>query len=131
MQPHDQHFYLTNLGEVMSSKTYIVGFIISIGLTLEAYFLVVRGALPGWALVFTILGLAVVQLLVQLYFFLHIDDEIKPRWKMTSFLFAGLVVMIVVLGSVWIMTNLDYNHEKLHSADELNQLIEEEEAISR
>jgi len=115
----------------MSERTYIVGFIISIGLTLEAYFLVVRGALPGWALVFTILGLAVVQLLVQLYFFLHIDDEIKPRWKMTSFLFAGLVVMIVVLGSVWIMTNLDYNHEKLHSADELNQLIEEEEAISR
>jgi len=115
----------------VSKRTYIVGFIISIVLTLEAYFLVTRGALSQWVLIFTILALAVVQLFVQLYFFLHLGEETKPRWRLTTFLFAGLVVLIVVFGSLWIMTNLDYNHEKLHSPEEINRQIEEDELIKR
>lgn len=115
----------------MSKKTYIIGYIISIVLTLEAYFLVVNEALSYWVLVFTILALAVVQLFVQLYFFLHLGGESKPRWKMTTFLFSALVVFIVVFGSLWIMTRLDYNHEKLFSPEEIDSYIEEEEAIHR
>lgn len=115
----------------MSKNSYLIGFIISIALTLEAYLLVVREALSYWVLVFTIIVLAVVQLFVQLYFFLHLGDEARPRWRMTSFLFAGLVVLIVVFGSLWIITNLDYNHEQHLSPGEIESHIEHEEAISR
>ncbi|MBW3569163.1 cytochrome o ubiquinol oxidase subunit IV [Candidatus Parcubacteria bacterium] len=112
-------------------STYITGFIISVILTLEAYFLVVREALPYWILIFTVFALAVIQTFVQLFFFLHLDSESKPRWKMTTFLFAGLVVIIVVFGSLWIMTNLHYNQEKSYSPEEIGKYIEEEEAIYR
>lgn len=88
--------------------TYVVGFVTSIILTLTAYQLVVNHVLAGWALIFTILGLAVVQLLVQLLFFLHLGRESKPRWNLAAFLFMLLVVMIIAGGSLWIMKNLNY-----------------------
>jgi cytochrome o ubiquinol oxidase operon protein cyoD len=65
--------------------------------------------LAGQTLVLVIVGLAVVQLLVQLIFFLHLGKESKPRLNLTIFAFMLLVVGIVAIGSLWIMHNLDYN----------------------
>lgn len=92
-----------------SYVSYTIGFLLSIALTLAAYFLVVDKLLAGSALVAAIMGLAVAQLFVQLVFFLHLGRESKPRWNLMVFGFAVLVVAIVVLGSIWIMENLDYN----------------------
>jgi len=81
----------------------------SIILTVEAYLLVVHRVLQGKSLVAAIIGLALTQFLVQLFFFLHLGRETKPRWKLMVF---GLMVMIVVIfvgGSLWIMYNLNYN----------------------
>jgi cytochrome o ubiquinol oxidase operon protein cyoD len=89
--------------------SYISGFILSIILTLAAYFMVVNKVVAGKALIASIIGLAVVQLFVQLLFFLHLGRETKPRFNLMIFLFATLVVTIVVGGSLWIMYNLDYN----------------------
>ena len=91
-----------------SLLSYSTGFIASIILTLAAYQLVVNNVLAGWALILTILGLATVQLVVQLFFFLHLGREAKPRW---NFLVFGVMVIIVVIiagGSLWIMKNLNY-----------------------
>ena len=52
---------------------------------------------------------AVMQLLIQLIFFLHLNSESKPRWNLTVFLFIILIVGILVIGTLWIMYNLDYN----------------------
>jgi len=103
--------------------SYSIGFILSIVLTLAAYFGVVNHLLSSNVLIAAVLGLAVVQLLVQLLFFLHLGRESKPRLNLISFLFAGMVVLIVVFGSLWIMYNLDYNMSG-HQADEY--LLEEE-----
>ncbi|MEO8105561.1 MAG: cytochrome o ubiquinol oxidase subunit IV [Candidatus Saccharibacteria bacterium] len=91
-----------------SLLSYSSGFVLSIILTLAAYQLVVNHLVAGWALIFTILGLAVVQLLVQLLFFLHLGRESKPRWNLVVFLFMVLVVVIIAGGSLWIMKNLNY-----------------------
>jgi heme/copper-type cytochrome/quinol oxidase subunit 4 len=48
--------------------------------------------------------------MVQLFFFLHIGRESKPRLNAAAFLFATLVVTILVAGSLWIMDNLNYHH---------------------
>lgn len=92
-------------GTLMS---YTTGFILSITLTLAAYQLVVAHALAGWAMTLTILGLATVQLIVQLLFFLHLGRESKPRWNF--FVFATMVIIVVIIagGSLWIMKNLNY-----------------------
>lgn len=90
-------------------KSYITGFILSIVLTLAAYFLAVESVLTGWALDLAIALLAIAQALVQLILFLNLTREAKPRWNLIIFLFMVLIVFIVVFGSLWIMNNLKYN----------------------
>jgi cytochrome o ubiquinol oxidase operon protein cyoD len=91
-------------------RSYTAGFVLSLILTLTAYTLVVQEAFSGWALVGVLAALAVAQLLVQLYCFLHLGKESRPRWNLTVALFAAMVVFIVVFGSLWIMKNIQYNH---------------------
>lgn len=102
-----------------SAKTYATGFALSIILTLAAYALVVKGIASGWALVFILAALAISQLLVQLVFFLHVGRESKPRWNLTVMAFAAMVVIILVFGSLWIMKNLQYNHAKVPSTEQI------------
>ncbi|MBX4186800.1 MAG: cytochrome o ubiquinol oxidase subunit IV [Candidatus Doudnabacteria bacterium] len=90
-------------------RNYIYGFILSILLTLTAYFIVVEHLLQGRVLVFTILALAIIQLWVQAIFFLHLDQESGPRWNLSMFLGTLLLILVVVGGSLWIMNHLNYN----------------------
>ena len=94
-------------------KSYTVGFILSLVLTFAAFGAVWahqhQGLLSTPLLVAALLLLAAAQLMVQLLFFLHIGSETKPRWNMASLLFAVLVLIIIVGGSVWIMNNLNYH----------------------
>lgn len=88
---------------------YALGYFLSLCLTVIAYVMVTHntvseGVLMAWVGVFT-----AVQCLVQLFFFLHLGRESKPRWKLLVFSFMLLVVGIIVIGSLWIMHNLDYH----------------------
>lgn len=112
-------------------KSYVLGYIFSVILTLTAYYLVVAGTVSGWTAAFIILALAVLQLAVQLFYFLHIDQGKKPRWNIISFFFAVLVVLIVVLGSIWIMVNLSYHHGHDKTSDQIDEYIQEEEVINK
>lgn len=92
----------------MTVLKYIIGFVLSLVLTLLAYGIVVGGTSAPWLL--PALGvLAIVQMLVQLTFFLHLGEEARPRWKIISFLFMASALSIIVAGSIWIMSNLNYN----------------------
>lgn len=88
-------------------RSYVVGFILSVVTTLLAYFLVVNDVWPAHVLVYVVLAIAVVQLIIQVVFFLHIGRG--SRWKLITFLFTILIVAIVVVGSVWVMEHLNYN----------------------
>lgn len=91
-------------------RTYVSGFVASIGLTVTAYLLVIhRQLLSRRTLIAAVVGLALVQFLVQLLFFLHLGRETKPRWKLMVALFMVMVVLILVFGSLWIMTSLNYS----------------------
>jgi cytochrome o ubiquinol oxidase operon protein cyoD len=68
--------------------SYIVGFVLSVVSTLLAYLLVVNHVWPMSMLILIIAVLAVVQLVVQLIFFLHLGDEKGPRWKLVTIVFA-------------------------------------------
>jgi cytochrome o ubiquinol oxidase operon protein cyoD len=81
-------------------KSYLLGFILSIALTLAAYFSSSDLAIATFALA---------QALVQLVLFLNLTREPKPRWNLIIFLFMVLIAVILVFGSLWIMNNLSYN----------------------
>lgn len=91
-----------------SIKSYIIGFLLSIILTLAAYFIVVEHIFENLVLDITISLIALAQVVCQLLFFLHLGNEPKPRWNLLAFYFMVLVVVIIVGGTLWIMHNLDY-----------------------
>ncbi|HEX5429471.1 MAG TPA: cytochrome o ubiquinol oxidase subunit IV [Patescibacteria group bacterium] len=96
----------------MNQKTvfkYVLGLLLSIFLTLLAYKLVVDQTFAGNKLIFAILTLALVQLVVQLIFFLHVGSEPRPHWNLAMFVSTVGLILIIVVGSLWIMANLNYN----------------------
>lgn len=96
--------------------SYVVGFVLSIIATLTAYLIVVNHAWPMSSLIYIILVIAVVQLVIQVVFFLHIGRG--SHWKFITFIFTILVVLIVVVGTIWIMSNLNYNMMRMTPAQE-------------
>ena len=111
-----------------TTKSFVVGFILSIVLTLAAYFAVVNKVFSGTELVTFIIVLAFAQLAVQLLWFLHMGREPKPRWNLQVFLAAFSIILVVVVASIWIMQHLHYN---LMTPDEMNHHAMEEEAIQK
>jgi len=77
------------------------------------YLLVVKQWLVGYVLNGVIIGFSFLIMFIQLFCFMHLNKESKPRWSLLTFLFMGLVLFVIVLGSLWIMENLNYhmNHD--------------------
>jgi cytochrome o ubiquinol oxidase operon protein cyoD len=107
---------------------YVIGFVLSVALTLTAYAFVVGDVLEGWALTYALVSLALIQTLVQLLFFLHLRHEAEPRWKLLVFDFMLVIVAILVFGTLWIMNNLNYH---MMSPEQTDTYLMEEEGIRR
>lgn len=107
---------------------YIIGFTVSLLLTIQAYVLVVNELLEGSALLVGIGLLALVQVFVQLIFFLHLSEESKPKWRSMTLWFMLLVAFIIIAGSIWIMNNLNYQHG---SPEDIEQHLLEKEGFDR
>ena len=91
-------------------KSYLLGFILSTALTATAFLIVINRLLAGWNLIIVIVGLALIQLWVQLIFFLHLGVSKNSYWNLAVFLSTASVIFILVAGSLWIMKNLNYSH---------------------
>ena len=112
--------------EHTSPVNYIVGFVLSIVLTLLAYFAVVNEWFSTRGIIFFIVTLALVQFAVQLFFFLHLGQEGRPRWRLATLGFMVVIVAILVFGSLWIMDNLNYNMQHMSPTDQKIYLHENE-----
>lgn len=88
---------------------YVTGFLGALALTGLAFLIATGNTANGWLVALGIMVLALAQTVVQVYYFLHLGEEEKPRWKTVSFLFSVLIMLIIVVGSLWIMFNLNYN----------------------
>lgn len=89
---------------------YCLGAVLAAVLTSIIYVIVVNGVIAdATTLGLVILGFAFVQFCLQLLYFLHITEGGKPNWRLHSLWFVVLTVAIIVVGSIWIMKNLDYN----------------------
>jgi cytochrome o ubiquinol oxidase operon protein cyoD len=103
-----------------------MGFILSVLLTLSAYFVVVQHLVPDAFILIVIIILAFMQFIVQLVFFLHLDKETGARWNLIIFLSTVSVVLIVVVGSLWIMYHLNYNMDPMMNMDKSMYLINQQ-----
>ncbi|HZG14095.1 MAG TPA: cytochrome o ubiquinol oxidase subunit IV [Candidatus Bathyarchaeia archaeon] len=100
MGHHDNHAHTENHG---SLKSYVIGFVLSIVLTIIPLVLVMNHVMSGAPLVITIMVMAILQLFVQLFFFMHIREGEKPRYNVQALVLGAVIVFTIVAGSMWIM----------------------------
>lgn len=103
--------------------SYIIGFILSLVFTFIPYYMVVNQTVTGTALLISIVSFALIQMIIQITFFLHIGRGPKPRWNLYFFAFTFFIVVVVVGGSIMIMNNLHYN---MSPADKIKKIVNDE-----
>ena len=106
-----------------SAKSYVIGFVLSLIFTAIPYYLVVEKVIAGNALLATILGIAVIQMFIQILFFLHLGRGPKPLYNVVFFFGTVFLILVVVLGSIFIINNLNYN---MSPADVTKKLAQKE-----
>ena len=107
-------------------RTYMTGFFFSVVLTLVAFGIVIHHTLPSvWAL-FAILALACLQMVVQAVYFLHLGHGKHSRERLIAFSAIIIIVLILVVGSVWIMSHLN---ERMMSPDQMQQYMQRQPGI--
>ena len=88
---------------------YFTGLTFSLIITGAAFYLAVSGQLMSAKAVIVLSVLAVLQLIVQLRFFLHLNEKGQGRQRLAIFGFMSIILFIIVAGSVWIMYHMNYN----------------------
>ena len=88
---------------------YTIGFTLSLVLTALSFGAVMTGALPREIMLPAITALAMIQLLVQLIFFLHLGTAPQQRSNTVIFILTVLLIGTVVTGSLWVMHNANVN----------------------
>jgi cytochrome o ubiquinol oxidase subunit IV len=116
----------TSKREHGTTRSYVIGFILSLVFTFIPYYLVVEKVVSGNALLATILGFGVLQMIVQLVFFLHLGREKKPHWQLVFLVSTVGIIFVVIGGSIWIMHHLHYNMTPITPADVAKRLVEDE-----
>ncbi|MCH9613412.1 MAG: hypothetical protein SP1CHLAM54_04120 [Chlamydiia bacterium] len=90
---------------------YIWGVILSILLTLAAYFVTVNNVLTGGTLFAALIVLGAVQVILQLFLFLQIGGEGKPHTRLFYLIYMVCIGAIIIAGTLWIMGSLQKRME--------------------
>ena len=92
-----------------SFRCYMIGFVLSVILTAIPFALVMTGVLPKQATALLVMGFAVVQIVVHMVYFLHMNSKSEGGWTMLALIFTVIVVVIALSGSLWVMYHLNTN----------------------
>jgi cytochrome o ubiquinol oxidase subunit IV len=87
-------------------RGYLIGFALALALTVSPFALVFLGGFTSGTTL-SVLGIcALLQVIVHLRFFLHIDLSRQKREDLQLILFSLLLLSIMAVGTIWIMGNL-------------------------
>ncbi|MCA9332942.1 cytochrome o ubiquinol oxidase subunit IV [Candidatus Saccharibacteria bacterium] len=106
-----------------SMSSYIIGFVLSLIFTVIPYYVVVNQILQGTTLLVLILIIAVIQMIIQIVFFLHLGRGPKPNWNLYFFASTVGIILVVVAGSLMIMSQLYLN---MSPSDQIKRLVNNE-----
>ena len=103
---HDDHH---DDGPHSTLKGYMTGFVLSVILTAIPFWLVMTGALPAATTGLIISAFAVVQILVHMVFFLHMNGKAEGGWMLMSTIFTIVFLGITLAGTLWVMYHMNTN----------------------
>jgi cytochrome o ubiquinol oxidase operon protein cyoD len=112
---HDDHGHDDDGAPHSTMKGYVIGFVLSVILTAIPFWLVMNNVIASSSLAaFTILAFAVVQIVVHMIFFLHLNAKSEGGWNMLALIFTLVLLVIMLAGSMWVMHHLNANMMPQH-----------------
>ncbi len=98
--PHDHGSY----------RSYITGFVLSVILTAIPFGIVMAGGFDNRTVTaLVVMAFAVVQIVVHMVYFLHMNTRSDEGWTAMSAMLTIVVVAIMLSGSLWVMYHLNTN----------------------
>lgn len=97
-----------NPGHAPTLSGYLTGFGLALVLTIIPFALVATEWLSIGPTLMLVAAAAVAQILVHLYFFLHLDMSSEQRWNTVFAAFSALIMFILVGGTLWLFYSLHY-----------------------
>jgi cytochrome o ubiquinol oxidase operon protein cyoD len=91
-------------------RGYMTGFALAVILTVIPFWLVMGKVFAGsGTTALVVLGLAAVQMVVHMVYFLHMDTKVEGGWSLLALVFTLVLVVIALSGSIWVMYHLNNN----------------------
>lgn len=91
-------------------KGYLTGFVLAVILTAIPFWLVMGKVLGSSTITaIVILAIGVVQIVVHMIYFLHMNGKAEGGWTLLALLFTLVLVVITLSGSLWVMYHLNHN----------------------
>lgn len=93
--------------ENINMKNYAIGFVLALTLTVVSFGLTLSDVVSRAVAMAGLFLAAVLQMLVHIYYFLHLDFKPHNRWNLISFAFTAILLLIFVGGTLWVMYTLN------------------------
>ncbi|MEM9229232.1 MAG: cytochrome o ubiquinol oxidase subunit IV [Pseudomonadota bacterium] len=98
-----------------SYRAYVIGFALSVVLTVIPFWIVMGEATDSQLLALVVIfGMGAVQILVHVHYFLHVTVKAEEGWQAMSLVFTAILLVIVLAGSIWVMFHLHENMMPAH-----------------
>ncbi len=95
---------------------YMTGFLLSIILTAIPFWLVMAKVISDRPTAVMVLGaFAVIQILVHMFYFLHMNGKVEGGWTLLSTIFTVVFVAIAIAGTLWVMFHMNTNMMPSHT----------------
>lgn len=112
---HDDGHHGGDGGPHSTFSGYMIGFVLSIILTAIPFWLVMAKVIADRNTAVLVLGgFAVVQILVHMVFFLHMNGKVEGGWTLLSTIFTVVFVAIAISGTLWVMFHMNANMMPAH-----------------
>ena len=107
---HDHHDAQQMGADHGTMKSYLIGFVLAVLLTALPFWLVLGKVLDNSSTTaLVVLGLAAVQIVVHMVYFLHMNTKSEGGWSILALIFTTMLVVIMLSGSIWVMYHLNTN----------------------
>lgn len=94
---------------VSETVAYVIGLALALLLTGVSFWVASTSTLWGPGVAVGLIVLAIAQMGVHLVFFLHITSGPDNTNNVLALAFGVLIVFLVLVGTIWIMANMDAN----------------------
>ncbi len=106
----DDHHHHADAASHGTFKSYMTGFVLSVVLTAIPFWLVMGHVFEsGVVTAVLVMAFALVQIVVHMVYFLHLDTRSEGGWNMMALIFTVVIVLIALTGSLWVMYHLNAN----------------------